>query len=202
MCSTVRLIPALAIVVTTGCGGNEDQRELKSLIQRVQVVESQIERLAVGIESCREALRQVDTTLTDANFHIEQVPKLVRDLDAVKINLAEASDVLRGVSRKDDYLVLRGMMVADDKGNPRCLISTTGLAIWDGNGRRVGQMEYDEAERAMTASLRGYGTKSVALYAGEHRASLGAYDTRSNSPVGWAATVTPEGQVTAGRAGR
>ena len=69
-------------------------------------------------------------------------------------------------------------------------------------GRRVGAMEYDEAGRAMSASLRGYGTKSVALYAGEDRVAIGAYDDRNDGVVGWAATVTPEGQVTAGRAGR
>jgi hypothetical protein len=202
MRSIIRFIPALVLVVATGCGGGASNKQLNALVQRLQVVESRVERLAGSIESCRSSVQKIDSTLSDANFHSKQLPNLAREVDALKLKLAEASRILKGVSRKDEYLVLPGVMVADDKGNPRCLVSTTGLAIWDGTGRRVGQMEYDEAARAMTASLRGYGTKSVALYAGKDRVAIGAYDSRADGPVGWAATVSPEGEVTAGRAGR
>jgi hypothetical protein len=45
-------------------------------------------------------------------------------------------------------------------------------------------------------------SNSVALYAGEDRAAIGAYGTNGDGHVGWAATVTPEGQVMAGKAER
>jgi hypothetical protein len=195
---------AVILTVVAGCGGDseEEQAKIRSLEQRILGVEAQLERATEGLASCRASVREIDQKLSDADFHINHVPQLVQDIDAMKGDLARTSKILQGVSRKDNMLVLGGMMVADDAGNPRCLVSASGLAIWDASGRRVGELEYDEAARAMSASLRGYGTKSVALYAGQDRVAIGAYDTRENGTVGWAATVNPEGQVSAGKAGR
>jgi hypothetical protein len=196
----IPLIVALAFVL--GCGRGDEPAAVESLVQRLQVVEARVERVSASIDSCRTSIRKIDETLADASFHLDQVPQLVRDVDAAKATLAESASLLQRVSVKDDLLVLRGLMVADEEGNPRCLVSTTGLAIWDADGRQVGTMQYDEAGRAMSASLKGYGTRSVALYAGEDRVAIGAYDNRDSGVVGWAATVSPEGKVTAGRASR
>jgi hypothetical protein len=76
------------------------------------------------------------------------------------------------------------------------------MSIADKQGKSVCEIKYDEKTRAMSASLRGRKENSVALYAGQDRAAIGAYEANKDGLVGWAATVTPEGQVTAGRARR
>jgi hypothetical protein len=190
---TNRFIPALLLVVATGCGGGD---ETALLVQRIKVLESQIERLGGSVQSCRAGLTQVEAKLVEAGFQADQVPNLVRDVESLKAQMGTTSK-----AQKDGFVVLPGVMVTDEKGNPRCLLTSTGLAILDSSGRRVGELQYDEAAQAATASLRGYGTKSVALYAGKDRVALGAYDSRADRPVGWAATVTPEGEVSVGRSG-
>jgi hypothetical protein len=136
---------------------------------------------------------------------LDQVPKLRHDVDRAKTSLAEikgVSDLLKIVSRKGDDLVVRGIIVANGESNVRCLVSPAGLAVSDENGQPVCEVLYDEKAHTMSASLRGRKSNSVALYAGEDRAAIGAYGTKGNGHVGWAASVTPEGQVMAGKAGR
>jgi hypothetical protein len=161
-----------------------------------------LQNLSERIDSCRTSIRDLDKRFADANFHVDQVPKLVRQIDDAKASLAAASDLLQVISRKGDQLVVRGIVVADAAGNPRCFVSPLGMAVTDPKGQRVCEIQYDEKANAMTASLRGRKSNSVALYAGEDRAAIGAYDVRGNGMVGWAATVTPGGQVTAGKAER
>ena len=95
-----------------------------------------------------------------------------------------------------------GLLVSDQDGKSRISVSPQGMSISDKNGKSVCEIKYDEKTRAMSASLRGRKENSVALYAGQDRAAIGAYEANKDGLVGWAATVTPEGQVTAGRARR
>jgi hypothetical protein len=193
----IRLFPALILMTATGCGGGND--DPAALSQQVKKLEAQVNRMATSVEACRTSMRQVESTTSEADFHVKQVPKLTDDVEALKSQLAEAAKILKGVTTKDGYLVVPGMIVANDKGKPHCLVSNTGLTIFDAKGKRVGQLSYDEVARAMTATLNSHGTKSVALYAGDDRVAIGAYDSRADRPVGWAATVTKGGEVTVGR---
>jgi hypothetical protein len=197
MHSSTRLLPALVLVAAAGCGGGNDNTA--ELSQKIKVLEAQVERMSASLEACRTSMRQVESTMGEADFQVNQVPNLARDVDALKIKVAESSKILQGVTSRDGYLMVPGVMVTDGKGKPRSLLSSTGLAIFDPSGRHIGQFAYDEAARAMTATLSGHGTKSVALYAGEDRVAIGAYDARKDRPVGWAATVTQAGEVTVGR---
>jgi hypothetical protein len=195
----------VSLVGLVGCGGGRErelQQHVDALTQQMSVADAQITSLAERIDSCRSSIRQLDEKFKEASFHIDQLPELVREMDGIKTNLEGAADVLKVVSRKGDFLVARGLVVADDAGNPRCLVSPLGLVISDKQGQRVCEIQYDDKQNAMTASLRGRNRNSVALYAGEDRAAIGAYDVQGDGLVGWAASVTPGGQVTAGRAGR
>ena len=151
---------------------------------------------------CKTAIRDLESEFQKRDFHIDQVPELVRDFKVLNAELDGLASRMSVIGRKGDKIVVSGVVVADKDGNSRISVSPVGMSISDKAGKSVCEIKYDEKARAMSASLRGRNENSVALYAGQDRAAIGAYESKKDGLVGWAATVTHEGQVTAGRAQR
>ena len=194
----VAAISAIILVSATGCG--KESAQLETALRSLQQAETEIDKLSERLVQCKTTIRDLEMKFEQSNFHVDQVPELVRDFKKLKSELDGVTARTSVIGRNGDQVVVNGLIIAGKNGNARCVVSPLGLSISDENGKNVCEIKYDERARAMSASLRGRKQNSVALYAGQDRTAIGAYEAKKDGLVGWAATVTPEGQVTAGRA--
>jgi hypothetical protein len=224
---TATTLVAVVLASLSGCAGNEEREEqLQAALERITSMEETLQKTNERISSLGISLRQLEKEVKQSESSIILLPELRKDVDGMAASLSnleslsdKASKILEIVAREGDRIVARGIIVADETGATRCMLSPTGLSIADEKGRGVCEIQYEAKARAMTASLRAQNSNSVTLYAGDDRAAIGAHGVRhgglaiehrnkkaetstslkllkENGEIGWAATVTPEGEVT------